>query len=301
MPWLINTAQAEKFRKSQKSLIILDASFHMPSENRHAEQEFLEKHLPGAQFFDIHAFSDPQSTVPNQLLKDEQLISEKLGNLGIRNDYKIIFYDNSDLHSACRALWMMKMFGHNPHQLYVLDGGLAAWENHIGKIEAGKSLVTPKKYSAQVQSHYVRTLMQMKENFLHPKEQIVDVRHPVRYAGGKEPRPGVRCGHIPGSLSFPYTSLFEKSGKFLSLDKIRTLLISVGIDLSSPIITTCGSGITAPILDFLLDIMNHKQHAVYAGSWAEWGAEQLYPGETSLDERPVATSVDYDEPTKIDQ
>ena len=117
MPWLINAAQVDKFRKSQKSLIILDASLHMHTEPRDAKQEFLDKHLIGAQFFDINAFSDPESEVPYRLIQDENIISEKLSEIGIRNDYKIIIYDNSQLRSAFRALWMMKMFGHNPQQL----------------------------------------------------------------------------------------------------------------------------------------------------------------------------------------
>lgn len=299
MSWLINAAQADKFRKSQKSLIMLDASLHMPAENRDAKQEFEEKHIVGAQFFDITAFSDPNSDVPNTLIRDEKLLSEKLGALGIRNDYKIIFYDNSNLHSAARALWMMKVFGHNPHLLYMLDGGLAAWEKYIGKTESGKSTVSAKQYTAKFQSHYITTLAQVKENLKMPQQQVIDVRHPVRYAGGPEPRPGIRPGHIPGSKSFPYSALYDKEGKFLPLDKIRKLLPSVAIDLRSPIIATCGSAVTAPILDFVLDIINHKQHTVYAGSWSEWGAEKLYPGESSLDERPVQTSVESDEPEKI--
>lgn len=297
MPWLINAAQADKFRKSQKSLIILDASLHMPTENRDAKKEFEEKHITGAQFFDIDAFSDPNpDSPPHTLILDEKVISEKLSAMGIRNDYKIIFYDNSKLRSAARALWMMKVFGHNPHQLYILDGGLAAWEKFINKIESGKSSVTPKKYAAKIQRTHLRTLVQMKENLIHSEEQIVDVRHPVRFAGGPEIRPGLRSGHIPGSFSFPYNEFYDKQGYFKPLDKIRSLLVSVAIDIKAPIIASCGSGITAPIADFILDLLNHKKHAVYDGSWSEWGALKLYEGETSLDERPVETSIEEDEP-----
>ncbi|MHB1948921.1 MAG: sulfurtransferase, partial [Gammaproteobacteria bacterium] len=267
---------------------------------RDAKQEFQDKHIIGAQFFDIDAFSDPAANLPHQLLLDEKNISEKLGEMGVRNDYKIIFYDNSDLHSAARALWMMKVFGHNPHQLYILDGGLAAWEKYVGKVESGKSSVTSKKYTAKIQPQFIHTLAQMKEAYQHPFEQIVDVRNALRFAGGPEPRPGLRLGHIPGSISFPYTSFFDKSGTFLPLEKIRSLLVSVAVDLRAPIIASCGSGVTAPILDFVLDIAGHKQHAVYDGSWSEWGTEKLYPGETSLDERPVTTSVEHDEPPPIE-
>jgi thiosulfate/3-mercaptopyruvate sulfurtransferase len=294
MSWLINAAQLDKFRKSQKSLIILDASWHMPAENRNAKNEFAEKHILDAKFFDISAFSDPSPDAPHShmLLRDGKIISDKLSALGIRNDYKIIFYDNSQLHSACRALWMMKVFGHNPQQLYLLDGGLNAWDQHGGKVESGEAPTSPRDYAATFQDEYIRTLSQMKSNLHNPKEQVVDVRHAVRYAGGPEARPGVRPGHIPGSFSFPYTSLFEKNGCFRPAEKIRMQLTGVGIDTNAPIVSTCGSGMSAPILDFALDLLANTQHAVYNGSWTEWGAEKLYANELSLDERPAIRSLD---------
>src|SRR5687767_4248989 len=114
MPWLITPAQLDKFRKSQKSVAILDASWHLPNTQRDAKNEFVEKHIIDAQFLDLNLFHDTQTNVPNMLIRDEKLISERLGALGIRDDFKIIFYDNSDLHTACRALWMLRVFGHNP-------------------------------------------------------------------------------------------------------------------------------------------------------------------------------------------
>jgi 3-mercaptopyruvate sulfurtransferase SseA len=153
MPWLINAAQVDKFRKSQKALIILDASWHMPSEGRDAQTEFLESHIMGAQFFDINAFSDLNPNAPHahMMITDEEEIGKKLGALGIRSDYKIILYDNSNLHTACRALWMLKAFGHNPQQLYILDGGLNAWNQYGGKTETGSSNPSAKPYSVMLQ------------------------------------------------------------------------------------------------------------------------------------------------------
>ncbi len=292
MPWLINCAQLDKFRKSQKNLIILDASFHHGERN--AKQEFLEKHILDAHFFDIDLFSDPSPDAahPHMLISDEKRISELVGSLGIRNDYKIIFYDNSELHTAARALWQFKMFGHSPNLLYILDGGFKAWERFGGKTESGQPTITPKTYTAHFEPAFLRTLTQMKNNFNTPAEQIVDVRHAVRYSGGPEPRPGIRPGHIPGSYSFPTASMFDKEGNFLSLEKIRKKLIEIGVDLNTPIISSCGSGMTAPILDFLLDLMNYPQHAVYNGSWTQWGNEKLFEGEKSLTERPSETCVD---------
>lgn len=292
MAWLINAAQLDKFRKNQKNLIILDASFHHGERN--AKQEFLDKHIIDAHFFDIDLFSDPHPDAPHShmLIHDEQRMSELVSSLGIRNDYKIIFYDNSELHTACRALWQFKMFGHNSNLLYVLDGGFKAWERFGGKTESGQPTVTPKTYTARFKPEYLRTLTQIKTNLMAPVEQLVDVRHAVRYSGGVEPRAGVRRGHIPGSYCFPTVSMFDKEGQFLSVEKIRKKLIEIGVSLNAPIVTTCGSGMTAPILNFLLELMNYSQQAVYNGSWSEWGAERLFEGEMSLEERPVETCVD---------
>jgi thiosulfate/3-mercaptopyruvate sulfurtransferase len=294
MPWLINAAQLDKFRKSQKSLIILDTSWHMPSAERDGKSEFLEKHIIGAQFFDITVFNDTSGNAPhaNMLIRDEQLISEKLGAMGIRNDYKIILYDNSKLHTSCRALWMLKVFGHNPQQLYILDGGLSAWEKFGGKLETGAPNVTPRQYTVSYQEKYIRTLSQMKDNLHKPHEQVVDVRHAVRYAGGPEVKPGLRQGHIPGSFSFPYITLFDKDDCWRPLDKLRQQYLGISASLDTPTVTTCGSGMTAPILNFALDLLGNADNAVYNGSWTEWGADTLYAGETSLDERPVRSSLD---------
>jgi thiosulfate/3-mercaptopyruvate sulfurtransferase len=294
MPWLINAAQVDKFRKSQKALIILDASIHLPAEERDANAEFLEKHIVGAQFFDIDAFSDtnPENPHHHMLIRDEAIISEKLGALGLRNDYKIILYDNSKLHSACRALWMLKVFGHNPQLLYILDGGLNAWDKYGGKVEGGANNMAAKPYKAIFQPQLIRSLAQMKQNQETPTEQVVDVRHAVRYAGGPEPRPGLRLGHIPESFSFPYTTMFDKNDCWRPLEKLRQQFTGIGADLNLPVVTTCGSGLTAPVLNFALDLLGNTQNSVYTGSWTEWGAEKLYPGERDLSERAVVTSLD---------
>jgi thiosulfate/3-mercaptopyruvate sulfurtransferase len=293
MPWLINAAQLDKFRKNQKNVVVLDASWHLANENRDAHAEFLQGHIVGARQLNFADFHDTNTALPNMLIRDEQLISQKVGELGIINDCKIIFYDNSNLKTSCRALWMFKVFGHNPNQLYILDGSYKAWQEYEGKVETGaaKSL-TPKPYSVNYQAHFIRSLVQMKTNLHHPQEQVIDMRHPVRYAGGPEHRPGLRRGHIPGSYCFPYITMFESTGYWKPIDKIRRQLVGLGIDITVPIITLCGSGMTAAILNFVLDVLNIPEHSLYDGSWCEWAAEQLYEGETSLSERPVVTSID---------
>lgn len=292
MPWLINTAQLDKFRKSQKNVTILDATWHFPQEGRDAKQEFQAGHIAGARFFDIDAFNDIETPLPHMLMRNEQLISEKVGALGITNEHKIIIYDNSKLHTSCRALWMFKTFGHNPNQLYILDGGYEAWEKYGGKVETGEPrAASMKTYAVNFIAHNIRTLVQMKTNLHHPAEQVVDVRHSVRYAGGPEPRVGMRQGHIPNSFCFPFFTMFEADGRWKPIEKIRKQLTGIGVDLDYPIVTTCGSGISSATLNFALDLMSMANHSLYDGSWSEWGADQLYTGEASLDERPVVTSL----------
>ena len=293
MPWLINAAQLDKFRKSQKNITILDASWHLPTEGRDAKQEFLTKHITGARFFNLNDFHDPETSLSNMLIRDEKVISEKIGALGITKDHKVIFYDQSPLHTSCRALWMFKVFGHNTNQLYMLDGGFDAWEKYGGKVDTDEPRnIGAKSYTVNFIAHYIRTLVQMKTNLHHPTEQVVDVRHPIRYAGGPETRVGLRSGHIPGSFSFPYFTMFELDNRWKPIEKIRKQLVGIGVSLDYPIISLCGSGVTAAILNFALDLMNHSQHSLYDGSWAEWGADKLYSGEINLSERPVITSLE---------
>lgn len=293
MPWLINAAQLDKFRKNQKNVIVLDASWYLPAENRSPYEEFLQAHIVGARFLDLNAFHETDTLLPNMLTHDESVIANRLGALGVTNDHKIILYDNSNLHTSCRALWMFKVFGHNPFQLYILDGGSEAWRKYGGKLEAGEPRqVGSKSYKVTYESRFIRTLAQMKHNQTNPQEQVVDMRHPVRYAGGPEHRPGMRSGHIPGSFCFPYFTMFESNGQWKPLERIRKQLTGLGVELSYPIVTTCGSGVSATILNAALDLMDHTNHAVYDGSWSEWGADKLYPGEESLLERPVKTSLE---------
>lgn len=286
MPWLINAEQVDSFRKNQKNLVILDATWHGSNSDK-ARQEFIEKHIAGARFLDLNAFNDPANPLPNMLLSDEKKAGDLLGALGLRPDCKIIFYDRSEYHSSCRALWMLKMLGHPPQLLYILDGGLPAWERYGGKTETGESHAAAKPYAVKFHEKFLRNLAQMKGLLQDSSEQVIDARHPVRFTGGAEPRAGMRSGHIPGSFCYPFSAFFESEGQFLPLDKLRRRLEGIGIDLQQPSVTLCGSGITAAVINFVLDIIGNENNALYDGSWTEWGAEALYPGETSLAERPV--------------
>ncbi len=290
MPWLINAEQLDRFRKNQRNLVVLDATWH-GAENEKAKQEFIEKHISGARFFDLSLFNDSTSSLPNTLGRDEEKYANLLGALGLRPDCKIIFYDHSAFHSSCRALWVLKMLGHPPQLLYILDGGQAAWEKYGGKMESGESPPASKIYPVYYHEKYLRSLAEMKELVQTATEQVIDVRHPVRFSGGGEPRPGVRPGHIPGSFCYPFTAFFDKEGYFLALDKLRRRMGGIGIDLNAPTVTLCGSGITAAIANFALDLLGNENNALYDGSWTQWGAETLYAGEDSLAERPLDTCL----------
>lgn len=291
MPWLINPSQLEKFRKNQKNVVILDATWDLSLDNEEPKEAFETRHIVGARFFDIPALCEPEAVHSKMVTHDEERISHYLGALGISNDHKVIFYDRSKMRTSCRAVWMMKLFGHNPNQLYILDGGFAAWEQHGGKTESGEAKGGEKKYQATFQPQYLYNLEQMKANLLESTAQVLDVRNPVRFAGGPEKRPNLRAGHIPDSYCFPFMIMFEGDGRFKSLDHIKKQLLGIGIDLNLPIVTTCGSGTTAPILNFVLDLLGIEQNAVYNGSWTEWSCKELYSGEKELSERPVETCL----------
>ena len=184
------------------------------------------------------------------------------------------------------------MLGHANSHLYILDGNLTTWKRYGGKVEKGMpSNIGMKNYLIEFQGHLVRSLLQMKANLHHPQEQVVDMRSPMRYAGGAEHRSGLRCGHLPGSFSFPYLAMFDNKGAWKPIDKIKRALVGIGVGMEYPIISMCGSGMSAAILDFALDLMNHENHSLYDGSWCEWGADKLFEGEVSLEERPVVTSL----------
>lgn len=295
MSTLIDAVQLDKLRKQPKNVVILDASWHLPVSDRDAKAEFEEGHVVGAHFLDLSLYFDEESAIPHMLTTDVARITALMSQLGVGSDDKIIIYDQSDLHTSCRAWWMFRIFGHDPEKLFILNGGFQAWKRFGGKIETGPAKLSPqsKSFDVQWQPALVRSLAEMKQNVVSPTEQVVDMRHPVRYAGGIEPRPHMRSGHIPGSFCFPFMTMFETNGEFRSLRRLETQLRAMGLELDYPVVTTCGSGITAPILNFVLDLIGVKQHALYDGSFCEWGADHLYAGETSLDERPVVRSVDY--------
>lgn len=249
---------------------ILDGSWHMPAENRDAFAEYRAKHIPGARFFDIEDLSDEQSTLPHMAPPVEKFIS-RMRALGIGDGHRVIVYDTAGLFSAARVWWMFRLFGKT--DVAILDGGLPKWIAEGHPVEDGIPLLRDRHFTARRDASLVRDVTQVAASAKLGDAQIVDARAPGRFRGEEaEPRPGLRSGHIPGARNVPFKTLLNADGTLKSPAEIRAVFEAAGVDLSRPVITSCGSGITAAVLSFALELIGHRQHALYDGSWTEWGS-----------------------------
>ena len=265
-------------RLDDPGLCVLDASWALPSEGRDPAAEFAAAHIPGARFFDIDLIADRASPLPHMLPAAAEFAAT-VGAMGVGNDDRVVVYDSAGLMSAARVWWMFRVFGHG--RVAVLNGGFPKWRAEGRAVETVGRPPAPRAYSATLDRARVRDLDAMLANLESGAEQVVDARGPGRFAGTEpEPRAGLRGGHIPGSRNLPYPALLDpENGTVLPDDRLRAAFEAAGVDLAAPVVTTCGSGVTAAALAFALNLLGHDAVALYDGSWAEWGGRGDTPAE----------------------
>ncbi|MGI9379988.1 MAG: 3-mercaptopyruvate sulfurtransferase [Methyloligellaceae bacterium] len=275
--WLVETDWLAEHLEAP-DVVILDASWHLPTENREAHAEFLEAHIPGALYFDIDRISESSSDLPHMLPSPIQF-SSQMRKMGIGDGMRLVVYDTPGMFSAARVWWMFRTMGHSNVQ--VLNGGFKKWTTEQRPVEQGEPIARGERhFTARLDRGLVRDLDDMKITVAENSAQILDARAPERFLG-EEPefRPGLRSGHIPGSKNFHYRLLINDDGTMKSAREIESLFQDSEISVEDPIITTCGSGVTASVLALALALVG-KQSAVYDGSWSEWGGIKELPIET---------------------
>jgi thiosulfate/3-mercaptopyruvate sulfurtransferase len=249
-------------------LRIIDASWYLPQMNRNAQAEYADAHIPEARFFDIDALSDTHSSLPH-MLPSAEVFAAGIRALGIGDGDQVVIYDGAGIFSAARVWWMFKCFGYE--NVAVLDGGLPKWqaENRVTTQDAPN--IRDCRVAPQVQPDLVRNVTQVAMSVKLGDHTVVDARPAARFRGEvAEPRAGLRSGHIPNSRNVPFASLMHANGTLKYAGELRLIFEAAGVDLTKPAITTCGSGVTAAILSLALERIGVK-HALYDGSWAEWG------------------------------
>ena len=256
-------------------LRVVDGSWHMPQVKRDPAAEYREAHLPGAVFFDIDGIADKTSDLPH-MLPSPEAFAQAVGALGIGDGDRVVVYDARGVASAARVWWTFRVFGLDA--VTVLDGGLPKWRAEGRPVERGVVTPAPRRFTPRFRPELVRDVTQMKGNITARREQVLDARSRGRFAATEpEPRAGLRGGHIPGSLNLPYDELYRKDATLQPPHELRAALTKAGVDLAKPVVTTCGSGITASVLALALHEVGRTDVAVYDGSWTEWGGRADTP------------------------
>lgn len=249
---------------------ILDGSMYLPTDGRNGRELYAKAHIPGARFFDIDEIADDHSPLPHMLPPVEKFVS-KVRRMGIGTGHRVICYDQQGIYSAARVWWMFRVFGHE--DVAVLDGGLPKWIAEGHEVEDMAPDPRERHFIGRRNAALVRDVTQVAQAAKLGDEQIVDARAAERWRGEvAEPRKGLRSGRIPGSLNVPFKTLLNDDQTMKAPDELRAIFEAAGVDLAKPIVTSCGSGVTACVVSLALARIGHNRNAVYDGSWVEWGA-----------------------------
>ena len=271
---LVSTGWLEQ-HLNDPDLRVLDASWYLPDAKRDAKAEFAVGHIKGARFFDIDEISDQRSSLPHMAPPPEKFIS-RLRAMGVGDGHQVVVYDGAGLFSAARVWWTFRLMGKT--DVAVLDGGLPKWRAEGREIETAVQVIRDRHLTVGRQPHLVKDVTEVAHAAKLGTAVIVDARSAARFRGeAPEPRPGLRPGHIPGSVNVPFGTVLNPDGTMKSPAELKAVFAAAGVDLSRPVITTCGSGATAAVLSLALERIGHRDHALYDGSWAEWGAYEDLP------------------------
>ncbi|KNX40318.1 3-mercaptopyruvate sulfurtransferase [Roseovarius tolerans] len=256
-------------------LRILDGTMFMAAEGRDGRAEYEAGHIPGARFFDIDDISDARSELPHMAPPVEKFMS-KLRAMGVGDGHQVVVYDAKGLFSAARVWWLFRLMGQE--NIAVLDGGFPKWQAEGRAIEDMPPVIRDRHMTVRRQNHMVKDVTQVSAAAKLGDYEILDARAAARYRGeAPEPREGLRSGHIPGSKNVPYTSLLNEDMTMKDPDELRAILAAAGVDMAKPVITSCGSGVTAAVINLALERIGKTDHALYDGSWTEWGAFPTLP------------------------